>query len=248
MISGDVLLSARKMCWKFGSSVYGAGDDRLRRRQRLGVVRACRCRRRRSGRAWRAASMPPRRSRASVRGRRRRRQAAPDLGQLAHDDSRRSPRGWPARRRRRRADRSSVTSGMSPKRSIAVPVAERAEEPRLGPVGRDLGPERGADVAARVQLLVRGLAQELVRHADLEVDPVVHRRPRTSWSTAQMLRVHLREADVAPADHGFVGRQLLRFPEQPEVLREAFVDARDVGLSPPGPAGRSRRARRRPSR
>ena len=55
-----------------------------------------------------------------------------------------------------------------------VPVAERPEEPGLGPEHLDVRRELGRDVPLG-QLGVGGLAQELVGQADLEGDPVIHR-------------------------------------------------------------------------
>ena len=38
------------------------------------------------------------------------------------------------------------------------------------------------------------------------------------------------QIDIAPADHGLVGRQLLGLPVEAQVLGESLVDARDVSL------------------
>ena len=110
-----------------------------------------------------------------------------------------------------------------------MPVAQRPQEPGFRPILFDVCPQRRADVAARVELGIRRLAQELIRHPDLEVDAIVHRADE-AVTHGPLLGVHLRQADVAPADDRLVGRQLLVLPKEPQVLRESFIDALNVGV------------------
>ena len=115
-----------------------------------------------------------------------------------------------------------------PEQIDPVPVAEGSEESRFSAVLLDGGLERAGD-AMRGERIVRRLTQELVGQRRLEEDPVIHRL-REHVERVPGLLVHVGDADIAPSQHGFVGRQLLHFPVEPQILGEPAVDALDVGV------------------
>jgi len=78
--------------------------------------------------------------------------------------------------------------------------------------------ERDLHDGAQAQLVALGmnlgLAEELVGQGCLEEHPVIHRL-REHVECVPRLLVHVGDADIAPGQHGFVGRQLLHFPIEP---------------------------------